>query len=280
MARRAPPTVLGWAEGLPSHEIAARAGLSRQRALYWLRSFRTRRLAIFREEPAAPAASAGQDGPSGAAPAGQVTPAAPAQSNDVDPEAQAAATLPKVKRTKGRKAAKRAAKAAAAQAAAAGEESAQAAATQASAPEAPGDNARAFEAPTSRAPDGVAGARGADAASSRAPAVPAEAGASPEPPAETETQPAEQKPEAPKISADEPMSEAGRKILYTHFCRMVENEEGTRSGEDPEALHDMRVATRRMRAAFQLFEPYFAHKALAPFGETAEVDRACARRRA
>ena len=126
MARRA-ATVLGWAEGLPSHEIAARAGLSRQRALFWLRSFRTRRLAIFREEPAAPAALAGQDGPSGAAPAGQVTPAAPAQSNDVDPEAQAAAALPQVKRTKGRKALKRAAKAAAAQAAAAqsaaGEES-------------------------------------------------------------------------------------------------------------------------------------------------------------
>ena len=64
---------------------------------------------------------------------------------------------------------------------------------------------------------------------------------------EAEGQPAEKKPEAPKISPDEPMSEAGRKILYTHFCRMVENEKDTREGDDPEALHDMRVATRRMR---------------------------------
>src|SRR6202012_5072817 len=31
-------------------------------------------------------------------------------------------------------------------------------------------------------------------------------------------------------------------------------EPGTRLGEDPEELHDMRVATRRLRAALSLFE--------------------------
>jgi CHAD domain-containing protein len=63
------------------------------------------------------------------------------------------------------------------------------------------------------------------------------------------------------------MPEAGRKVLYLHFTRMLANEAGTRLGEDPEALHDMRVATRRMRAAFDVFEPYYARKVLAPFAK-------------
>jgi CHAD domain-containing protein len=240
LARRA-ATVLGWAEGLPSREIAARAGLSRQRVLYWLRSFRARRLAIFNEElaTAASRAGAGEEVPTEkAAPA-----AAPALSSDVDPVAHAARTVPHVKRTKGRKAAARAAKAAAAQVAAA---------------LAPDDKAEAeseVEGVTLTWPE----------------ALLAEAGLSPKPTAESEGEPTEKKVEAPKISADEPMSEAGRKILYTHFCRMFENEEGTRLGEDPEALHDMRVATRRMRAAFQLFAPYFTPEALALFGKNLKL---------
>jgi CHAD domain-containing protein len=63
------------------------------------------------------------------------------------------------------------------------------------------------------------------------------------------------------------MPEAGRKVLYLHFARMLANEAGTRLGEDPEALHDMRVATRRMRAAFDLFEAYYDRKVLAPFAK-------------
>jgi CHAD domain-containing protein len=74
-------------------------------------------------------------------------------------------------------------------------------------------------------------------------------------------------PEAAPILPDDPMAEAGRKVLYLHFTRMLANEAGTRLGEDPEALHDMRVATRRMRAAFALFEPYYDRKTLAPFAK-------------
>jgi CHAD domain-containing protein len=66
---------------------------------------------------------------------------------------------------------------------------------------------------------------------------------------------------------DEPMSEASRKVLALHFAKMLANEEGTRLGEDIEALHNMRVATRRMRTAFQLFAPYFKAKALKPLGK-------------
>jgi CHAD domain-containing protein len=73
--------------------------------------------------------------------------------------------------------------------------------------------------------------------------------------------------EIPPMAADDPMSEAGRKVIYLHFTRMLANEAGTRLGEDPEALHDMRVATRRMRAAFALFGPHFDEKVLKQFGK-------------
>lgn len=42
-------------------------------------------------------------------------------------------------------------------------------------------------------------------------------------------------------------------VLRKHFAAMLANEEGTMEGSDPEKLHDMRVATRRMRAAFGVF---------------------------
>jgi len=62
---------------------------------------------------------------------------------------------------------------------------------------------------------------------------------------------------APGIEPDDAMSEAGRKTFRFHFRRMLYYEPGTRLGQDPEALHDMRVATRRMRAAFRVFGSYY-----------------------
>jgi CHAD domain-containing protein len=49
------------------------------------------------------------------------------------------------------------------------------------------------------------------------------------------------------------LAEAGRKILLAQFQTMLANQAGTVAGEDIEFLHDMRVATRRMRAAFEIF---------------------------
>ena len=69
----------------------------------------------------------------------------------------------------------------------------------------------------------------------------------------------------PGVLPDDPMSEAGRKVLRFHFQRMLEHEPGTRLGEDIEELHDMRVATRRMRSAFRVFRPFFDPDALKPF---------------
>jgi inorganic triphosphatase YgiF len=68
----------------------------------------------------------------------------------------------------------------------------------------------------------------------------------------------------PVPSADDTMAEAARKTLAFHFRRMLFHEPGTRLGKDIEALHDMRVATRRMRAAFGVFGDYLNLKALAP----------------
>jgi CHAD domain-containing protein len=70
---------------------------------------------------------------------------------------------------------------------------------------------------------------------------------------------------SPGLSPDDPMSEAGRKIIWFHFLRMLRHEPGTRLGQDIEELHDMRVATRRMRAAIRVFGDFFEPKALSPF---------------
>ena len=59
------------------------------------------------------------------------------------------------------------------------------------------------------------------------------------------------------IVAEDSMPEAARKVLRFHFSKMQHREAGTRTGADPEDLHDMRVATRRMRAAWRVFDGAF-----------------------
>ena len=61
-------------------------------------------------------------------------------------------------------------------------------------------------------------------------------------------------PTSPGIRADDSLGAAGRKVLRMHLARMLNFEAGTRSGEDAEDLHKMRVATRRMRAAWRVFD--------------------------
>ena len=72
----------------------------------------------------------------------------------------------------------------------------------------------------------------------------------------------------PKIESDDAMAEAARKTLLFQFQQMVAHEAGTRAGEDIEELHDMRVATRRMRAALQLFDRYLEHRTYKPFAKS------------
>jgi triphosphatase len=61
-------------------------------------------------------------------------------------------------------------------------------------------------------------------------------------------------PRAAGVTADDTLAEAGRKVLRLHLGRMLAMEPGTRSGSDAEDLHKMRVATRRMRAAWRVFD--------------------------
>jgi CHAD domain-containing protein len=62
------------------------------------------------------------------------------------------------------------------------------------------------------------------------------------------------------IQPDDTLAQAGRKVWLYHFAIMVSHEQGTLLGEDEEELHDMRVATRRMRSAFDIFSPAFDTK--------------------
>jgi CHAD domain-containing protein len=83
-------------------------------------------------------------------------------------------------------------------------------------------------------------------------------------PPETEAQPGISAPRLPLelsetvgMLPDDSMVEAGRKALRFNFERMLFHEPVARLGEDIEGVHDMRVATRRMRSAFRLFGPFF-----------------------
>lgn len=67
-------------------------------------------------------------------------------------------------------------------------------------------------------------------------------------------------PRAPGVTADDTLAEAGRKVLRMHLARMLAAEEGTRLGEDIEELHRMRVATRRMRSAWRIFDGAYRPK--------------------
>lgn len=67
-------------------------------------------------------------------------------------------------------------------------------------------------------------------------------------------------PTSPGIKVDDPLGEAGRKVLRMHLARMLQFEAGTRSGADTEDLHKMRVAIRRMRAAWRVFDGAYRPK--------------------
>lgn len=54
-----------------------------------------------------------------------------------------------------------------------------------------------------------------------------------------------------------PMAEAARLIWQEQLMLLLLNEAGVRYADDPEYVHDMRVATRRARAAARLYGDYF-----------------------
>jgi CHAD domain-containing protein len=67
------------------------------------------------------------------------------------------------------------------------------------------------------------------------------------------------------VQPDDPMAEAGRKLMLSEFITMLAQEEGARTGEDIEHVHDMRVAIRRMRSVFKLLANYYNPKVIKPY---------------
>jgi CHAD domain-containing protein len=76
--------------------------------------------------------------------------------------------------------------------------------------------------------------------------------------------PGPQSKKRPDILPSDTMTEAAAKTLKFHLAKMLEHEEGTRLGEDPEELHDMRVSTRRMRMALRVFADYLDPEVMRP----------------
>jgi inorganic triphosphatase YgiF len=56
-----------------------------------------------------------------------------------------------------------------------------------------------------------------------------------------------------RVLAYDTVRDGVRHIVARHLHRLRLYDPGTRTGEDPESLHDMRVATRRLRAAVRVF---------------------------
>jgi CHAD domain-containing protein len=69
------------------------------------------------------------------------------------------------------------------------------------------------------------------------------------------------RPAAPRIRATDPIVEAIRRILLHHFGKAKKLEQAAFEA-DEEAIHDMRVSIRRLRAALRIARPFFRPKRL------------------
>ena len=61
----------------------------------------------------------------------------------------------------------------------------------------------------------------------------------------------------PDLSADQPYAEAAAKVVSVRVGELAAYAEGVLDTGDIERVHDMRVTTRRLRAALEIFEPCF-----------------------
>jgi CHAD domain-containing protein len=73
------------------------------------------------------------------------------------------------------------------------------------------------------------------------------------------------------LSADVPYAEAAARVVSVRGAELAEQAQGVLDTGDIERVHDMRVATRRLRAALEIFEPCFPAKSYAQ--ALAEVKR-------
>ncbi len=75
----------------------------------------------------------------------------------------------------------------------------------------------------------------------------------------------ERKKSSPGLRPDDSFAEAGRKVLRMYFEDMLEQEAHPAMDSDPEVVHRMRVATRRLRSAFGIFDGAFTEKSKRKF---------------
>jgi CHAD domain-containing protein len=64
----------------------------------------------------------------------------------------------------------------------------------------------------------------------------------------------------PGLSEDDPYAAAAARVVRVRTAEVAENAAGVLDVAEIEGVHDMRVATRRLRAALEVFEPCFPRK--------------------
>ncbi|PJF36927.1 MAG: hypothetical protein CUN49_02870 [Candidatus Thermofonsia Clade 1 bacterium] len=72
-------------------------------------------------------------------------------------------------------------------------------------------------------------------------------------------------PERPNLQADDLMSEGGRKVLAFHFGKLLARQADVLASDESEAVHQMRVATRRLRSTLRIFRSYYRQSVLRPW---------------
>lgn len=68
------------------------------------------------------------------------------------------------------------------------------------------------------------------------------------------------RPEIKDVSRDESLEFCARQIIVGYFCKMMSYKEGAEDGTDIEFVHEMRVTSRRLRAAMDNFADCFPEK--------------------
>jgi CHAD domain-containing protein len=66
--------------------------------------------------------------------------------------------------------------------------------------------------------------------------------------------------EVPGLRCDDPFVEAAERVIAIRSEEVLEFSRLVRESGDLESVHDARVATRRLRAAMEIFEPCFPRK--------------------
>jgi CHAD domain-containing protein len=66
--------------------------------------------------------------------------------------------------------------------------------------------------------------------------------------------------DVPGLECDKSFEEAAARVVSVRAAEVFEHAGGVLDTTDPERVHDMRVATRRLRAALEVFAPCFPRK--------------------